>query len=334
MRYRTSTYSLAVTGISLLAMAASGSAGAVTAATASEVTPVTPAVAQVAPYMELSAPNPGNLQAGLGAGLTSVTAAFVVGRGCTPIWDDGSPVATDKSKSKAIRRAQRAGADVIVSFGGAGGKELARSCTSLGALTNAYQDVIDKLGVTDVDFDIEGTSIDPRSEKASIARRFAAIRSLQQQNPSLVVSVTIGVGQSGLISSGMKFLKVAEQSGTSLDLVNIMTMDYGGPVGDMGGTAIQAAKGTLTQVQSFWPQDTYANIGITPMIGDNDSADETFTVSDASEVVAFATTNGIGRLAFWSLNRDQQCSGFGSARNDCSGVVQEPLEFTTTFLGG
>ncbi len=67
---------------------------------------------------------------------------------------------------------------------------------------------------------------------------------------------------------------------------------------------------------------------------DNDSAGETFTLSEASEVVAFATANSVGRLAFWSLNRDQECEGFGSARNDCSGVTQDPLEFTTTFLGG
>ena len=113
-----------------------------------------------------------------------------------------------------------------------------------------------------------------------------------------------------------------------------MTMDYGGPVDDMGGTAIAAAEGTLAQVRSFWPDDTYANLGITPMIGDNDSAGETFTLGDAAEVVDFAATNGVGRLAFWSVNRDQQCKGLPSARSDCSGVDQEPMEFTLTFLGG
>jgi hypothetical protein len=301
---------------------------------ASAFTVAEPSTAQVAPYMELSAPNPNNLDAAIDVGLTSVTAAFVVGRSCTPIWDDGSSVAKDKRKAKMIKRAQRAGAEVLISFGGAGGKELARSCTNRGDLTNAYQSVIDKFGITSVDFDIEGDAIDPKAEKASIARRFAVIRALQQQNPSLQVSVTIGVGPSGLGSPEMKFLRVAKESGTNIDLVNIMTMDYGGRVEDMGGTAIKATKGTLAQVQSLWPADTYQNIGITPMIGDNDSAGETFTLADASEVVAFAADNGVGRLAFWSLNRDQECKGFGSARNDCSGVSQDPLEFTTTFLGG
>jgi Glycosyl hydrolases family 18 len=340
MRYRHRTFAATLTGLTVAAFASGGLVGAaaegtVAAGAAAEGTVAAGASAtQVAPYMELSGPNPGNLQGALDVGLSSVTAAFVVGRTCTPIWDDGSTVARNKKAAKAIQGAQHAGAQVIISFGGAGGKELARSCTNLDDLTAAYQDVIDKFGVTQIDFDVEGRAIDPKAEKASIARRFAAIRALQQLNPDLDVSVTIGVGPSGLVSSGMKFLKVAKQSGTQIDLVNIMTMDYGGPVGDMGGTAIQAAQGTLVQVQSFWPKDTYANIGITPMIGDNDSAGETFTLADASEVVSFAGTNGVGRLAFWSVNRDQQCDALAAARNNCSGVAQDPLQFTSTFIGG
>jgi hypothetical protein len=290
---------------------------------------------RVAPYMDLSGPNPGNLAGAIDAGLTDVTAAFVVGRGCTPIWDDGSPVAKDKRKSKAIREAQVAGADVIISFGGAGGKELARSCTDQGELTDAYRAVIDRFGVTQVDFDVEGASIDPVEQKGSIARRFAAIRTLQQRMPGLEVSVTIAVGRGGLVPSGIHFLRVAKQTGTRIDLVNIMTMDYGGSVGDMGGTAIKGAEGTLAQVRSLWPDYTYANLGITPMIGDNDSPGETFGLDDAAEVRAFAAAHQVGRLAFWSVNRDQPCTrGTARARGGCSGVEQDPMEFTKTFLGG
>lgn len=175
---------------------------------------------------------------------------------------------------------------------------------------------------------MEGTSIQPHKEKESIARRFAAIKTLEQHNPGLSVSVTVPVGQSGLVHSGATFLKSAKASGATIDLVTIMTMDYGGSVNDMGAAAISAAQGTLAHMRKIWPLDTYADVGITPMIGDNDSAGETFSLTDAQDLGAFAAANGVGRLAFWSVNRDQACSGtLLRTRNNCSGVDQSPLEF-------
>jgi chitinase len=285
----------------------------------------------VAPYLEVTGANPDNLDAGIDIGLSEVTAAFVIGKGCKPTWDDGSLVAKNRAVARAIGNAQSRGTQVIVSFGGAGGLELARSCKNLSKLVDAYQSVISRFAVTSVDFDVEGAAIDPVKEKASIARRFTAIRQLQQSNPSLTVSVTVGVGRSGLLNEQLSFLEVAKDSGTTIDLVNIMTMDYGGPVKDMGAAAIASAEGTLPQLQSLWPSFTYANLGVTPMIGKNDSPKETTTVADADAIAAFAGANGVGRLAFWSLNRDQQCSATG-ARGDCSGVKQDPLDFTRAFL--
>lgn len=335
----------AATGLLLASLASSPMWAPPSSASAS---PYRPASTVKAPYVDVAGPNRSNVLAAIDAGLTHVTAAFVVGHGCTPIWDDGDPVSHDRPVSELIRTAQQSGADVTISFGGAGGKELARTCTSAAKLLQAYRAVIDRFGVTSIDFDIEGGAIDPRMERASISRRFAAIRALQQAMPDVTVSVTLPAGPAGLESSGVRFLRVAEQSGTRLDVVNVMTMDYGGPVGDMAGTAIRGARHALRQVQERWPQDTYANLGITPMIGDNDSADETFTLADAATVASFAAQHGVGRVAFWSLNRDQRCGSHREsdairrlagaqtwdARNDCSGVTQRPLEFTTTFLAG
>jgi hypothetical protein len=77
------------------------------------------------------------------AGVRAFTAAFVSGSGCNPTWGDrqglDESVATD-----AMARAEREGAQTIVSFGGEAGAELGQSCTDLGALTAAYQRVIDK----------------------------------------------------------------------------------------------------------------------------------------------------------------------------------------------
>jgi chitinase len=287
----------------------------------------------VAPYMDMGGPNQGNLSAGISAGLSDVTAAFVIGKKCTPIWDNKVAVAKDTAVTNEISAAQSAGADVIVSFGGAGGKDLARTCSNVNALTDAYQSVIVKFDITHVDFDVEGKAI-KHSQLDSMTRRFAAIRGLESEDPNLFVSVTIGVGPDGLPKQQMAFLRLAKRTGTRIDLVNIMAMDYGGAVGDMGATAVQAAQDTLPQLQSLWPSSTYADLGITPMIGQNDSAGEVTGLDDARTIVQFADANGVGRLAFWSLNRDQECSqSLDGARDDCSGVDQTPLQFTSIFLG-
>lgn len=319
-------------------MLGTGTATAAPAPHAPASAPPAAAYSVVAPYVDMAGPNRDNIGAAIDAGLTDVTAAFVIGKRCTPIWDDNEPVASDTAVTAAIQDAQTRGADVIVSFGGAAGKDLARTCTDVDALTTAYQSVIVKFGITGIDLDVEGDAIKARPQRASIARRFAAIRQLQSEDPDLVVSATLGVGPDGLPADQLSFLEKAKTSGTRIDLVNLMTMDYGHAVGDMGAAAVSAAEVSLTQLQSVWPTSTYANLGITPMIGQNDSAGEITTLDDARTIVSFAASNGVGRLAFWSLNRDQQCGrsddrAHKAARNNCSGVKQAPLAFTHAFLG-
>lgn len=76
---------------------------------------------------------------------------------------------------------------------------------------------------------------------------------------------------------------------------------------------------------------TYANIGVTPMIGTNDDSAEIFTAADARSLVSFAQQNHLGRLAFWSVDRDQPCGGSVSGLASCSEISQAPLDFTKIF---
>ena len=286
----------------------------------------------VAPYVDLSANSSGQLDAAITqAGLKSYTAAFIIASGCTPIWGDSLDINSSTANAK-IAKAQSEGATTIISFGGAGGTELAQGCTDTGSLTAAYQSVINKYHVDHLDFDVEGAAI---ADTASINRRFQAIKSLEASNPGLNVSVTIPVLQSGPDGNGTAFLQAAKNNGTRIDLVNIMTMDYGGAVSDMGAAAISAAKGTLSAAQGVWSGFGYGNLGITPMIGQNDQAGEIFTLNDATNVVNFANANGVGRLAFWSVGRDQPCPGGagGGASPNCSSVSQNSLDFTKIFNG-
>jgi hypothetical protein len=76
---------------------------------------------------------------------------------------------------------------------------------------------------------------------------------------------------------------------------------------------------------------TFANIGVTPMIGINDDSAEDFTKADAQSLVSFAQQNHLGRLSFWSVDRDQPCAGSATSLSQCSEISQASLDFTRIF---
>src|SRR5450755_2350328 len=287
----------------------------------------------VAPYADLTNNQEGMLNtAATSAGLKAFSTAFVTGSGCTPIWGDTLPVTNDPTVNGEITTAEADGAQPIASFGGEAGIELADSCTSLSQLTAAYQSVITALHVTHIDFDIEGAEI---AYTANNNTRFQAINALEAANPGLIVSVTIPVDPTGPDSNGQAFLAAAKANGTRIDIINGMAMDYYGSFdtggAQMGADAVDAAQATLAYAQTLWPSMTYANIGVTPMIGQNDDAAEVFTEADAHTLVSFAEANHLGRLAFWSVDRDQPCGGSASGLPECSEISQSPLDFTKIF---
>ncbi len=329
------TYSFAVTATNSAGESAkSGSVSATTSAAGGGGGGGTPPGSfAVAPYVDLTNNQEPMLNsAATQAGLKAFTTAFVIGSGCTPIWGDTLPVTNDPTVSGEIATAESDGAQPIASFGGASGIELAQSCTNLSQLTAAYQSVINALHVTHIDFDIEGAAI---ADTADNATRFQAVKALESANPGLVVSVTIPVLPTGPVSSGDAFLQQAQSIGARIDVINIMTMDYGGsfdtPGSDMGSYAIEAAQDTLAFAKTVWPAMTYANIGVTPMIGTNDDSAEVFSEADARSLVSFAQQNHLGRLSFWSVDRDQPCSGSASGLSQCSDISQASLDFTRIF---
>jgi hypothetical protein len=181
-------------------------------------------------------------------------------------------------------------------------------------------------------FDIEGAEI---AYTAQNNLRFQAINALEAANPGLVVSVTIPVNPNGPDANGQAFLQEAKTNGTRIDVINVMTMDYYGTWDtgsvNMGSYAVEAAQDTLGYAQTLWPSMSYTNIGVTPMIGQNDDPAEVFTEANAQTLVSFAEQNHLGRLAFWSVDRDQPCGGSASGLSQCSEISQQPLDFTRIF---
>ena len=282
-----------------------------------------------APYIDMSLSN-NNLPAiSRASGIRVFTLGFIIDNGgCKAGWGGfGVPVGSDTSIAPLISGLRSAGGDVIVSFGGAAGIEVGQACSSASAAQAQYQAVVNKYKVKMLDFDIEGA---PIADTAAVDRRNAALAGLQRANSGLVISYTLPVLTTGLTQDGINLLANAKKHGVNISVVNIMTMDYGGTANPntMGQNAIDAFNATLKQIRSI---GVSAPLGITPMIGRNDSQPEVFTLNDAQKVVNFAKPNGnVARLAFWSVARDNGgCSGGVSP--SCSGISQGTWAFSHLF---
>ena len=287
-------------------------------------------VYSVAPYVDMSNGQEGMLDTAItGHGLKAYTAAFVLGEGCNQIWGDTLPIGADSYTDPLIAKAKSEGASVIISSGGSAGEPLAWTCSTQSSIDAGYQAIINDYGVTQLDFDVEGAAI---ADTAAAARQMQAMKDLKASNPNLQFSMTLPVLASGLTNDGVNILKAAKSAGIRIDVVNLMTMDYYSGTGtEMGQGSVAAAQATLAQMQSVDSGYSYANVGITPMIGKNDDG-STFTLADAQTVESFAVQHSVGRLAFWSVDRDQPCSGTANSLSTCSEISQSSLAFTSAFV--
>jgi Glycosyl hydrolases family 18 len=291
-----------------------------------------------APYVDMSITTDENLVSiQQQAGFTTVTLAFLdATNGCSVGWGGlGGTLPTDTlangtSILSVVQSLQGAGVQVILSFGGANGTEPALNCTSASQLQALYQSVINRYHVTMLDFDIEGGAT---SNQTSITLRDQALIGLREANPSLVISYTLPVLPTGLINTGVNILISAKADGFDPDVINVMAMDYGSSSdngGAMGTDATSAASATEAQIEAAGLSST---VGITPMIGVNDTNTEIFTLADAQTVLSFASTNSyVSRIAMWSLARDNgSCAGEDFASPSCSGLTQSNYQFSEAF---
>ncbi|MFF9483432.1 cellulose binding domain-containing protein [Streptomyces sp. NPDC014676] len=288
-----------------------------------------------APYVDTSLFPAFDLAASAEAtGVKNYNLAFITdGGGCTPKWGGVSDLGGNAVAGQiGALRAQ--GGDVRVSFGGASGSELGTTCTSADALAAAYTKVVDTYKLTKVDFDVEGGAL---PNTAANTRRAQAIAKLQKAHPGLDVSFTLPVMPEGLTQDGVNLLADAKKNGVRIDAVNIMAMDYGPAYsGDMGTYAEQAATATQAQIKGVLglsDADAWKTVAVTPMIGVNDVVTEVFKVDDATQLVNFAKSKGLGWLSMWSGTRDQQCAGGTKPAADptCSSILQDKFAFSKAF---
>jgi len=347
----TSSPNMTVTGLSPVTtysfrVAANDAAGSSAQSTAINVTtlngppPPPPGSKTFAPYVDMGLTVDWQLLTiQQQSGIKVFTLGFIVGNGgCTPTWGGvGATVANDTLPNgttilSLVQGVRAAGGDVIISFGGASGTELALGCTTVSSLQAAYQAVLNKYSVNSstpvrLDFDIEGGAT---TDTASIDRRNQALVGLKNANPNLVISYTLPVLPTGLVASGVNILNRVKASGLNVNVINVMAMDYGSANdngGQMGLSAQQAASNTHNQVVAA---GLTSSIGVTPMIGINDVNTEIFQLADATSLLNFANANNyISRLSMWSVARDNGgCANQGFASPTCSGISQANWAFS------
>jgi chitinase len=265
-----------------------------------------------APYLQIDNGDAGDMAADMSAsGVKDYTLAFLIPQsGCTPQWEDGGE--SVGSFTTQINSLKSAGGNVIISFGGESGGEIAQTCTSVNSLTAAYANVVNTYGVNRLDFDIESGVL---SDTAATTRRDQALAALQAQDPAVQVDFTLGVGPGGLPSAQLNVLKDAQAQGVKVTMVNIMTMDFGNGQNALND-ALSAAKGTAGQLASLYGSSTaqaYAMMGLTPIAGQNDD-NEVFSQANASTLESFAASNGVGELSFWEVDGYDKPAGYAYSK--------------------
>ena len=253
-----------------------------------------------------------------------------------PVWGGSHTPIGDGNLDDQIKQIRKIGGDVKVSFGGANagnipglGADLAAAITDVNKLKDAYKSVINTLHLTHMDFDIEGVLV---AHPESIERRSKAIALLQKElkakGKDVKIGYTLPVMPYGLTNDGINVIQSAIKHDVDLNSINIMTMDYGQQNQQMGQAAIDAINSLHGQLTNLYKgtikdSDIWKMIAVTPMIGKNDTQNETFTLNNAKELFQFAKEKGIGEISMWSVYRDKKATEswqIGQATGDASGL--------------
>jgi len=283
-----------------------------------------------APYMYIGADDHFQItQCDDACGQQFYTIAFIIAdKQNNPAWD--GRISMDESLyADQINAIRGRGGDVIVSFGGADGTELAIAETNTAALEAKYQSIIDQYKLTWLDFDIEGDAL---SKTDANQRRNTVLARLQAKNPGLIISYTLPVDPDGISDESQRLLADAKAKGVKVYSANVMTMDFGAQFSKgkkMSDVSIASALKAHEQCRNINPA---MQIGVTPMIGQNDERGEIFTLDDAKRLKQWADARPwVCSLSFWASNRDAGGNGTEGSGDSSSGIQQKPWDFTLIF---
>lgn len=218
-----------------------------------------------------------------------------------PAW--GSTVTlSERYYFSYIQKLVALGGNIIISFGGSHGPELATDSriATVPALQAAYQSVLTMYNPAGIDFTIIGSEV---SNTAANNLRAQALVGIKKANPDVKISFTLEVTASGLGTSQVSLLSSLVSNGLAIDTLNILAMDFAGSVPDVGAAAISAGQAAYSQLTKA--DLTNTKIGVIPMIGANNVANQVFSLDHARALVNWAAQQSfVSTLSMSTANRD------------------------------
>ena len=269
---------------------------------------------------------------------------------CLPSWGGVNTLDeafTQLDLDRRVERVRRWGGNVIVSLGGQRNDELAITCEDETLLAAAYGEIVERYDLSTLDLDIEGAAL---ADKAAVARRSAAIKVVQDtrraQGRDLAIWLTLPVAPRGMTADSIASIDGMLAVGVDLTGVNLMVMNFAQSREDstMQEAVVEALDSAHLQLRNAYrraglelgEEQLWSKLGATPMIGQNDVASDVFDLLDAEALLALQDERPIGRISFWSLDRDTACGPNVDPRsvsNHCSGILQQPYAFSQVFEG-
>ena len=280
------------------------------------------------PYVDITMATPALRDVANATGQKHFTLAFALAdsTGCNPSWGGTVPL-NDARVIGSVNDLKGVGGDVTVATGGAAGPYLENTCGSTAALLSAYEKALDAVGSNRLDVDVEAS--------IPIATVNAALKQLQSaRGTAITYTLRVQAQDYGVDPFSVQILQDAASRGLNVT-VNPMLMDFGYS-GNWGDALIAASNATLGQMRQIWPSksdaDLKRSLGLTPMIGKNDTGPTT-TQAVARQVLSYAQSNHVGYIGFWSVGRDNGGCPNGTVSPTCSGISQSTYEFTNIFKG-
>ncbi len=296
-------------------------------ASASASTVTIPETLKSAPYVDIVSGSVDISDVADQTGQTDFALAFVLADSagaCTPTWG-GKTAINDSTVAASIAEITTAGGSSIVATGGASGTYLETACSE-DELVTAYEAALDAAGSNRLDIDIE--------QSVTVETVAGALAALQKaRGTAITLTLPVAGTTQGLADDGIELLKAVEDTGIEVT-VNAMTMNFDAAGGGWGLAMTKAAAAVKDDMDSIWTDksdaELYAMLGVTPMIGVNNSGGTT-TTADATYLLSWAAGKNVGFVRFWSVNRDNGNCTDGSVASNCSGISQTTYQFTDQF---
>jgi phage-related protein len=264
---------------------------------------------------------------------------------CTVVWNGDPNTPVGKTYAAGIAAVQKAGGNVVPSFGGAYAdsvdEEIADSCHSVSKIAAQYEKVITTYHVTRLDLDTEEDSlnnyagINRRNEAIAMVERWAA-----RTHRTVQFVYTIPTNTTGIDQGGSVVLANAVANHAKIAIVDIMTFDYYDNLPhEMADNTEGAAQQLFDRLHELYPgksaSQLWGMIGICEDLGVDDYGPaETLTVADAHTVERWAAARGLAELSFWNIQDDNTAGSHVKQAPYAYAHAFEPFTSWTPVRGG